>query len=560
MLLKNVKAALAGISLHTFVLVPMFSKRFFYTVVAAITLAMIGLISIQVYWIQNAYESEKEQFKNNVHQALNNVSLKLEKTHYSNDILNEISANVYEDVSDKVGRSKDFIERRIQVIDSIIEENGDTMLVRVITGSARDSAKGITAETRVIKEDIIGDSIPLMHRKDQQLFTTDINISAIPHDALTERIHVLSDVLLRSLDPMSYEPPHKRIKLKELDSLISTELKNYGIQTDYKFSIVIEKCGVMEFDNPECGNYTESLKESEYAQYLFPNDISQTKNQNTLLLVDLGDNTRFILGKIKWILVLSGLFILIIIYAFYYTVSTILKQKRLSLIKNDFINNMTHELKTPISTISLACEALSDSDVVGENKIGANYIKMIRDENSRLGVLVERVLQSAVIEKGELKLKLKEGDVHSLIHQVSEQFKLQTEKLGGSIDLSLNAENSIVRMDHMHITNVLYNLIDNAIKYSQQAPIIQISTENKGAEFEIRVKDNGIGISSSEQQKIFDKLYRVPTGNVHDVKGFGLGLSYVKAILENHNGSIQVDSSLGKGSTFTIKLPLNDGK
>ena len=223
--------------------------------------------------------------------------------------------------------------------------------------------------------------------------------------------------------------------------------------------------------------------------------------------------------------------------------------------KNDFINNMTHEFKTPISTIALACEALKDNDIKKSDIIYNNYIGVINEENSRLGKMAEQILQTAVTEKGQLKLKIAQVDMHDIISQAVKSKIIAADEKGGNIEMQLKATKPVLNGDKVHLTNVIVNLIDNAIKYNLNKPHIIINTVNNNGSLLIRVQDNGIGISKSNQKKIFEKLYRVPTGNVHNFKGFGLGLSYVKATMELHNGNISVDSEPGKGSTFTLKLP-----
>jgi two-component system phosphate regulon sensor histidine kinase PhoR len=233
-----------------------------------------------------------------------------------------------------------------------------------------------------------------------------------------------------------------------------------------------------------------------------------------------------------------------------------LKQKKLSIIKNDFISNMTHEFKTPISTISLASEMLGDSSIAQTPEKQQRYLKMIRDENKRLSVLVESILQTSILDKGEFILKHSEVDIHDIINTAINNTQLLIDQRGGTIQTQLTATKFKLQADRVHLTNIVFNLIDNAIKYSKGVPEILISTHNTAEGIMIKVKDNGLGISKENQRKIFDKFYRVPTGNVHNVKGFGLGLSYVLAVVLKHNGTISVDSELGKGSTFNVHLPI----
>ncbi len=216
---------------------------------------------------------------------------------------------------------------------------------------------------------------------------------------------------------------------------------------------------------------------------------------------------------------------------------------------------MTHELKTPISTISLACQVLGDHEVEKTPAMVENYIKVINEENKRLGLVVESVLQTAIIDKGELKLKSEIVDIHEVLETLVNNMKIQADRIGGEILTDLKAEKCVIHADKVHITNVVMNLIDNSLKYCEENPIVKIATRSFSEGISISVQDNGIGISPENQKKIFDKLYRVPTGNIHNVKGFGLGLSYVKAIVEKHNGTVNLVSEPGKGSRFDIFLP-----
>jgi two-component system phosphate regulon sensor histidine kinase PhoR len=257
-------------------------------------------------------------------------------------------------------------------------------------------------------------------------------------------------------------------------------------------------------------------------------------------------------------LFIAAMLILFIILSFTYTIRTIIRQKRLSEMKNDFINNMTHEFKTPISTISLACQALTDDDISKSELLYKNYLHVINDENKRLGVMAEKILQTAVLEKGQLKLKREPMDIHFVIDEVIKNISLQIETKGGQLIKEFNAKCSIVNADKVHITNLIYNLVDNANKYTPENPRIVLATESNDSGVYITVEDNGIGISHANLKKIFEKLYRVHTGNIHNVKGFGLGLNYVKTIVEMHQGTVDVESELKKGSKFTIYLPFGE--
>jgi two-component system phosphate regulon sensor histidine kinase PhoR len=245
----------------------------------------------------------------------------------------------------------------------------------------------------------------------------------------------------------------------------------------------------------------------------------------------------------------------VVIFFFAYTLFVILKQRRLSEVQKDFINNMTHEFKTPLSTIAISTGVLKDPSIIQAPERLINYATIIENETNRLKQQVERVLQMARLEKNNLTLKRETTDLHELISESVKNNTVALQKKSGKFELCLNSENSLVTIDKLHFSNVLYNLMDNAIKYCTISPTITITTSSSHHQFTLDVKDNGIGISEDNLKKIFHRFYRVPTGNLHDVKGFGLGLNYVKLVVESHGGKIMVNSKMGSGSTFTILLP-----
>lgn len=251
----------------------------------------------------------------------------------------------------------------------------------------------------------------------------------------------------------------------------------------------------------------------------------------------------------------SSVVMLVVIFFFAYTLFVILKQRRLSEVQKDFINNMTHEFKTPLSTIAISTGVLKDPSIIQAPERLINYATIIENETNRLKQQVERVLQMARLEKNNLTLKRETTDLHELISESVKNNTVALQKKSGKFELYLNAENSLVNIDKLHFSNVLYNLMDNAIKYCTVSPTITITTSSSHHQFTLDVKDNGIGISEDNLKKIFHRFYRVPTGNLHDVKGFGLGLNYVKLVVESHGGKIMVNSKMGSGSTFTILLP-----
>jgi two-component system, OmpR family, phosphate regulon sensor histidine kinase PhoR len=352
--------------------------------------------------------------------------------------------------------------------------------------------------------------------------------------------NVLTDVIHGNRDI------YERLDRQTLDTLLKKELKSRGITIPYQYGV--KNSSNMIFSSFAV-NYTPELLKKAYKVLLFPNDIQP---QNHFLYVYFPDTQSFILRNLWSVFFSSILLILTVGGVFYGSVHTMLKQKKLADIKNDFINNMTHEFKTPISTISLAVEVMKDTEVKKDDNKMNRYLNIIQDENRRLGTQVEKVLQMALLDKGEVKLRLDKVDVHETIEQVLTNLSVQIEQKGGIVNLELNAENPEIEADEVHLTNIIYNLLDNANKYSPENPEITICTENVGNLLKISIIDKGIGMTKEQVSRIFERFYRVPTGNLHDVKGFGLGLSYVKKMIESHNGQIFVESKLGEGSKFEI--------
>jgi len=515
-------------------------------------LALFGLIGIQLYWVKNAIALKQQHFGQGVNEAMNMVVYKLEKQY-----------------------AGEKFKRRIQM-----RENGkrwmfkrDSMINRVVffrnADSIRDQLSRLNGYT---EEFIVQSSLPhedcpdpehcvhcgadvpctpgatiLFHRTDS---------SSRHAQLMVQHSDMMSDVFdeLAGLD--IFHDVQNKLDTLSLDSLLKSEFNNKGIYTEYRFGIIHPnrinlpvRAGDME--------KVAQLVSSPYKTSLSPHNIYV---EPQFLSVFFPNEKHYLLRQMGVMLLLSCLLMGVLIYSFYYTVSTIMQQKKVSDIKNDFINNMTHEFKTPIATISLACEVLNDASVEKSQDKVNNYVRVINEENKRLGTLVENVLRTAILDKGELKLKISDVNLHVVIEQAIGNIRLQAEQKNGTIATELLAAQPIIAVDKVHFTNVIYNLIDNALKYSREVPEIMISTRNTDGGIFVSVKDNGIGISGENQKKIFDKLFRVPTGNIHNVKGFGLGLSYVKAIVEKHGGSIHVESVLGEGSEFVIFLPSHQSK
>jgi two-component system, OmpR family, phosphate regulon sensor histidine kinase PhoR len=286
--------------------------------------------------------------------------------------------------------------------------------------------------------------------------------------------------------------------------------------------------------------------------------IGENLSPREILWVIVPNSSAVVLKELRWRIFIAGIFTLIIFAAFYLTVNAMLRQKKLSEIKNDFINNMTHEFKTPLATISLAVDAMKNEKVLSDKEKMNYFSSIIKEENLRMNRQVETILKAALLDKQEVNLMLKPTHVHEVIKDIADNFTLQLNDKKGKVEMDLEATNDLIDADEVHFPNLINNLVDNSVKYSKEnvPPEIKISTMANGKNMIIRLEDNGIGMTKETVKRIFEKFYRAHTGNVHNVKGFGLGLSYVKTMVDAHGGSIKVDSMPGKGSVFTLELPL----
>lgn len=345
-------------------------------------------------------------------------------------------------------------------------------------------------------------------------------------------------------------PIENRIDVSTLDSVVTTTLSEFGLPTECAYGILSAKNDSIIVAKP--AHLSKQLSLSRFRTRLFPHDV-----------FDSASDLAFHFPNQRWLLfqaagpsaIITLIFILVIIACFIIMLRILFAQRYLSQMLGDFIDNMTHEFKTPISTISLASETMTSSEVITDKKRLKKFGKIIGDESARMHKQVEKILEMAALEKGEVELNLTTVDIHSLIREIVAKFSIRIKHGKGRIDLDLNASDFMVPGDALHLENILYNLLDNAVKYTKESPKIRIQSWNRKNGIQISIQDNGIGLSPDQQKHVFDKYYRVPTGNVHDVKGFGLGLSYVKLMVEAHGGIIGVKSSPGEGSVFQILLP-----
>jgi two-component system phosphate regulon sensor histidine kinase PhoR len=364
---------------------------------------------------------------------------------------------------------------------------------------------------------------------------------------------LMDEVIFRMLYQSSREPLLQRLDLKRLDKILQEELLNSGLDLNYEYSI-IDGDGSTSYRTRNF-SHEQAAKATSYLQVLFPNTLSTRPGymeiyfpQRGRLLLNSG--LRFMVPSFAFTFIMLILFLLIIIIA--------VRQKKLAEMKNDFINNMTHEFKTPISTISLASQMLNDPEVGKSPAVLQHISGVIGDETKRLRFQVEKVLHMSMFDRQKANLKLQDMSVNALVQGVINTFRLKVEKAGGSIEAHLDAEDDICMIDEMHFTNVVFNLMDNAYKYAREEEPLHliVSTRTEGKSLQLSIADNGIGIKREHLKKIFDKFYRVPTGNLHNVKGFGLGLAYVMKIVRDHKGEIMAESEYGHGTTFIITIPL----
>ncbi|MBB3697844.1 HAMP domain-containing histidine kinase [Flammeovirga yaeyamensis] len=544
------------------------TKRRLITIISLMCIAMFGLAALQYYWIKSAISERKSHFEQEIGETLTSVVKRLEQQEiltvtkrYMDDISVSNSDIVVRYDSTKqqaYWTHKQNIKISQTISSDKLAEDGIAYKVQEKaeikkTGTA---TKTVLSDFEENKYGISGDSSIKKHSILSNI-TTDSTAKKRLDKAMdlimkkTELVNQVVSEMILSENTMLQD----RVNFGTLDSLLKQEMELRGIKTKYDFAVK-QKDGIKETvimsSNVE---KNATIIESKYSISLYPKDIFDDSN---VLYLQFPEENRFLISKMRFVLFSSLGFILLTLLTFVFAARTIIEQKRISEITNDFISNMTHELKTPISTVALATEALMDPDVQKMPSITGRYLGVIKDENQRLSRQVERVLQIARIERGDLKLRKVPVDMQKIMKTAYENTLIKIEDRGGQLNLNWDAENAKVTGDELHLSNIIFNLLDNANKYSPEAPKIDLMATIKGENLEIKVSDNGQGIPKEHISKIFDKFYRVPTGNVHNVKGFGLGLSYVKNIVQAHDGTIKCKSELGRGSEFIIQLPISE--
>ncbi len=525
------------------------NKLFFRLLVLLMSLSLIGIILVQVYWFNSSFKNNDEQFKFHVKQVIGNVADKLQKQEAYN-FYDKI--NHYKDSTGKIPKKDDILEfyyvqknprtnKTIVYSNSIISE--DYNISPTFFDKKFDSDKFKSFSSKRVTE---------IYNNNNIIDNSVTNQSLIP-DVKIEKsgnLNVLDNALfeISAKDVLSAMPLEERVSGDVLQKLIKKELEEYGVNTKFEFGIYSNGIATKIRSN--------AFKFDKNATYSIPILIDNEGNEKYKLLVTFPHKKRFLLSDLVSITLLSIIFTLIIIIAYSSALNQLIRQRQISEIKTDFINNMTHEFKTPIATINLALDAIKNPKIIDDKEKVLRYLQMIRDENKRMHAQVENVLRISKLEKKELDIVKESSNVEEIINDAIDHVNLILEDRQGTITSHFNALRTSVLINDVHFTNVIVNILENAIKYSPNIPKIDIYTENIKDMILIKVKDNGLGMSKVAQKRIFEKFYREHTGDIHNVKGHGLGLAYVKRIVEDHNGQVYVESEKGKGSTFIIKIPL----
>lgn len=494
---------------------------------------MVWMIFIQTSWFRTSFELRQGQFSEQVTRSLNGVVKTLEEREVVMHITREVTALSFDSVPAFEG--KHVSRPGHELVDEALKDKSrkeNTMLV-----VNKDSV--IYHITDTTRGRILYDQ-PSMKQEEFR-------------DQVQKRVHLDKTVFVENLvNQLTRKKVNieDRVNPQEIKELLAGQFRLNGIYSTFHFSILDHERKV--FFKSE--DYSPNDEVNPYEVELFPNDLLSPKS---ILQVYFPDEAKISIKSLSKNMITTIILVIIIMTIFVVTIVIITKQKKLHEMKTDFVNNMTHELKTPISSISLASQMLKDPTVSKNQENVSRMASVIEDESKRLGFQVERVLQMAQLDRGKTPLKLKDLTVNDIIKKVVRSVELKVKNRDGVLVCKYGAKDDMIEGDEVHITNLMNNLLDNALKYCDKVPQLKIETRNNDKGVEISITDNGIGISREDQKRIFDNFFRVHTGNVHDVKGFGIGLSYVKKIVLAHHGNINVKSEPGKGSTFTIFLPFN---
>jgi len=529
-------------------------------------LSIIGIIWVQTVWIRNAVGIRNENFNNAVIVSLNNAANAIESSRKMNFFNNFILDNSLS-FNDSSGVITSYMS-----IGSYSSEPGNKFSVRITNQSVSgsfDTGKVTTANKSFVftgDTSIVSDSVTFIAAAPDESGKMSIVRRGEGSNTNSRAVYIRQNKFLDWVKKRSNEFQNmsdqmiseiyqweKTLELdnKEIEYTLNRSLAFAGVQTSYEYAII--KDGIVQDGTIKKLQKNDFLK-SNYMVRLFPDNIIR---QDLILSVIFPERANYVLGSMAWILGGSMLFSLFILATFALSLYFIIRQKKISEMKSDFINNMTHEFKTPIATISLAADTITNPKVIKDEVSIRHFISMIKKENSRMNKKVETILQIASLDKKEIEFRFENVSMHSIIEHAIDTIDIQVQQRNGKINLNLEASEPVVYGDSEHLTNLVNNLLDNSIKYSPESPEITVKTKNSEKGLILSVEDKGIGMTKAVQSKIFERFYRQSSGNVHDVKGFGLGLNYARAIIDAHRGNITVFSEPGKGSRFDIFLPFN---
>ena len=524
------------------------NKLFFRLLVFLMSLSLIGIILVQLYWFSASFKNNDEQFKFHVKQVIGNVADKFQKQE-AYDFVKK-----YDQLKDSIGKSPKksdllqfyYVQKNAVTNQTIVYSNSliaeDYNISSTFFDKNADS-KNIKNYSSKRKTEIFNGN---------NLDNNSATANARP-DIKIEKSGTL-DILKNVQFEIAYKdieaalPIEQRISKDALQKRLKDELSEYGLKTPFEFAV---------FSNGKTTKIvSDKFKYDKNKTYSIPIFVDSDGNNKYQLLVSFPCKTTFLFNELMAISILSIIFTLIIVITYVSAINQLIKQRLISEIKTDFINNMTHEFKTPIATINLALDAIKNPKVIDNKEMVAKYLQMIRDENKRMHAQVENVLRISKLDKKDLDIEKESLDINEIIEDAIEHVRLILDDRNGDIKTNFAATRTSCLLNDTHFTNVIVNILDNAIKYSDQSPKIELSTENVKDMIVISIKDHGLGMTKTAQNRIFEKFYREHTGDLHNVKGHGLGLSYVKRIVDDHNGQISVESEKGVGSTFIIKMPL----
>jgi two-component system phosphate regulon sensor histidine kinase PhoR len=514
-------------------------KKTIWIIASIMGVSFLALLYLQLKYIEEMVEMKKEQFDESVNRSLYQASRNLE--------LNETLRYLEKDVNETERRAfrQDSVSSRSANLNGVVQHSHQY----AVAGKDGTVYSSFELKTITTKPSQMPKAMILRNDKNS-ISEASRSMQEIVKNRYVYQKALLDEVVYSILYSASDKPLKERINFKLLDQDLKAELMNNGINIPYHFTVTTQ-------DGREvyrCPDYTEEGEEYTYSQVLFHNDPTSKMG---IVKIHFPDMNSYIFSSVRF-MIPSIVFTIVLLITFIFTIVVIFRQKRYTEIKNDFINNMTHELKTPISSISLAAQMLNDESVAKSPVMMKHLGGVINDESKRLRFLVEKVLQMSMFDRKKAIFKKKELDLNELVENVAHTFTLRVEHTGGKIMTDIGAVESTIYVDEMHFTNVIFNLLDNAVKYKKPDQPIEllITTWDDDEHLYLSIKDNGVGIKKENVKKIFDKFYRVHTGNVHDVKGFGLGLAYVKKIVDLHKGEIRVESEYGKGTKFIISLPI----